>query len=110
MWNFSWGNFFGVFVCLCVWRQGLPYVAQAGLELTILLPQPPAGWHCKCAPTCLADNTVLRSVANLLSNQKEFQIRVLLGVLVFVFGTGIKPWASQMAGKHCTTHLCALPG
>jgi hypothetical protein len=29
------------------------FVAQTGLELTILLPLPPKYWDCRCAPPCV---------------------------------------------------------
>jgi hypothetical protein len=31
-------------------ETGSHYVAQAGLELVILLPQPPTCWDCGCPP------------------------------------------------------------
>jgi hypothetical protein len=30
------------------------YVSQAGLELTLILPQPPECWDYRCATPCLA--------------------------------------------------------
>jgi hypothetical protein len=39
----------GSFVCIIIvglLRQGVPVVAQADLELVILLPQPPDCWDC----------------------------------------------------------------
>jgi hypothetical protein len=34
-------------------ETGLHYVAYAGLELTIFLPQPPECWDYRCAPLYL---------------------------------------------------------
>jgi hypothetical protein len=36
-------------------RQDLNYVAQAGLEFGILLPQPPEYWDYRCVSPCPAD-------------------------------------------------------
>jgi hypothetical protein len=39
-------------------RTGSHYVAQAGLELRILLLQPPRCWGHKCVPPCVAEQGV----------------------------------------------------
>jgi hypothetical protein len=38
---------------LITWLTGFQYVAQAGLELVIILPQPPECWDYSCAPLYL---------------------------------------------------------
>lgn len=40
------------FFCF-VFKTGVTYVAQAGLELLTLLVQPPDCWDYRCVPTCL---------------------------------------------------------
>jgi hypothetical protein len=35
-------------------KTGSPYVAQAGLQLAVLLPQPPKFWDYRHVPPCLA--------------------------------------------------------
>jgi hypothetical protein len=48
---------FFLFVCLafCFLETGSHYVVQAGLELVILLPQPPKHWDSRHGPPLLAE-------------------------------------------------------
>jgi hypothetical protein len=48
----------------CFLRHGLVLVAQAGLKLTILLPQPPEYWDYRCMPPCLAAYGLLKAQAH----------------------------------------------
>lgn len=43
------------FACLLIFDMGTGFVAQADLELVILLPQPPVCWDCRHVPPCPAD-------------------------------------------------------
>lgn len=43
-----------LFVCILFWEQGLANFIQAGLELTIFLPQPPQHWDYGHTPAHLA--------------------------------------------------------
>jgi hypothetical protein len=41
---------------VCLFETEFSYVAQAGLMLEILLPQPPRCWDYSCAPPCPSDS------------------------------------------------------
>jgi hypothetical protein len=43
---------FGVFVVIFFFKTESHYIAQVGLKLMILLPQPPGCWDYRCAPPC----------------------------------------------------------
>jgi hypothetical protein len=47
---YSYTNYISIKV---FFETGSHYVSQAGLELTVLLPQPPECWDYRCAPPCL---------------------------------------------------------